>query len=94
MRATWLRSVLLVVVGVLIGYFVIPLLKPKSLYGVRVHSASAQEGCWLEWHESRQTLWDKGPSFGHSSERFKCKEGVLLLPNVEAECVCPAETSK
>lgn len=93
-RATWLRSVVLVALGVIIGYFVIPLLKPTTLYGVRIHTVSAQDGCWLEWHESRQTFWEKGPSFGHGNERLKCKEDVLLLPNVEAECVCPAETSK
>ena len=84
----WLRASLLVILGMLLGYFVIPRLKPVGLYGVRIRPVSAQQGCSVEWYETRQAFWEKSPGMGHGSVKLQCHEGTILFPDVEAVCVC------
>jgi hypothetical protein len=84
----WSRAVLLLILGMALGYFVLPRLKPVELYGVRVHSTSAQQGCFVEWYETKQAFWEKGPGMGHGSAKLQCREGTVLFPNVEAVCIC------
>jgi hypothetical protein len=76
----------LLVMGVLLGRFAVPLLEPKDIHGIRVHPAV--DHCRVEFSTQTYYLWHKDPAFGDFSDKVMCNTSVGLLPNLAIACVC------
>jgi hypothetical protein len=82
------RSVGLLVMGLLLGQFAVPLLEPRDVHGIRVHPQEG--GCNVEIASHRSYFWNKDAARAHDREDLKCNESMTILPNfVVLACVCP-----
>ena len=83
----WLRPVVFLAVGVLLGRFGVPLLEHRDFHGVRVHPAA--DHCLVEFVTMTFYPWHANPEHAHGGRKVMCKDSMLLLPNVSLACVCP-----
>src|SRR5262245_60339620 len=84
-----LRPLVLVALGIAIGYSADRALHWRNVYVVRVHASSPERGCQGDWSAEMQNLWSKSPSFADGGGSMACDESMEVSATLFIQCVCP-----